>query len=97
MEKDENQTDPKRDFQEEKLKMSSGKASMTKKIKKLENAITDFKELNLMNLPNKDMQGAVYYLTEKPDRSLTLRSENMVSSYSYMGLRRWRARQNDGI
>ena len=58
MAQDESQTDPERDYQEEKLKMSSGKASMTKKIKRLENALTDFKELDLMDLLNKEIQGA---------------------------------------
>ena len=64
MAKDENLTDPERDFQEEKLKMSYGKASMTKKIKRLENALTDFKELDLMDLPNKDMQEAAREVDE---------------------------------
>ena len=38
--------------------MSTGKTLMTKKIKSLKNAIEDFKDLQLMVLPSKDMQGA---------------------------------------
>ena len=54
--------------------MSSGKASMTKKIKWLENALTDFKELDLMDLPNKDMQEAAREVDEC--RSAVKEAEN---------------------
>ena len=63
----EEKTDPERDYQEEKLKMSLSKALMTKKIPRLDNAISDFKDLQLMDLPSRDMQGAAKEVVECKD------------------------------
>ena len=51
-------TDPARDYEEEKIRMKTAKALMTKKIKRLENAITDYEELKAMDVQNKDLVGA---------------------------------------
>ena len=50
--------DPARDYEEEKIRMKTAKTLMTKKIKRLENAISDYEELKTMNVPNKDLIGA---------------------------------------
>ena len=52
------QPDPARDYDEEKLRMKTAKTLMTKKIKRLENAITDYEELKMMDIPNEDLVGA---------------------------------------
>ena len=46
------ETDPKKSFPEEKLKMSAAKCSMTKRVKREETMLTEFKELNNMDNPN---------------------------------------------
>ena len=47
--------DPARDYEEEKIRMKSAKTLMTKKIKRLEDAISDYEELKTMNVPSKDL------------------------------------------
>ena len=59
--------DPARDYEEEKLRMKTAKTLMTKKIKRLENAITDYEELKMMDVPNKDLVGAAREIIECRD------------------------------
>ena len=61
------QPDPAREFDEEKLKMRTAKTLMTKKIKRLENAIADFEELKQMDISNKDLVGAAKEVIESRD------------------------------
>ena len=58
---------PEREFNEEKLKMRTAKTLMTKKIKRLENAIADFEELKQMDISNKDLVGAAKEVIESRD------------------------------
>ena len=48
--------DPARDYEEEKIRMKSAKTLMTKKIKRLENALSDYEELKKMNVPSKNLE-----------------------------------------
>ena len=50
--------DPARDYEEEKIRMKTAKTLMTKKIKRLENAISDYEELKVLKVQNKDLVGA---------------------------------------
>ena len=59
-----NHPDPVRDYEEEKIRMKTAKALMTKKIKRLENAISDYEELKAMNVQNKDLVGAAKEIIE---------------------------------
>ena len=56
--------DPARDYEEEKIRMKTAKTLMTKKIKRLENAISDYEELKKMNVPSKDLVGAAKEIIE---------------------------------
>ena len=56
--------DPARDYEEEKIRMKSAKALMTKKIKRLETALTDYEELKKMDVENKDLVGAAREIAE---------------------------------
>ena len=56
-----------RDYEEEKLRMKTAKTLMTKRIKRLENAITDYEELKMMDVPNKDLVGAAKEIIECRD------------------------------
>ena len=59
-----NHPDPVRDYEEKKIRMKTAKALMTKKIKRLENAISDYEELKAMNVQNKDLVGAAKEIIE---------------------------------
>ena len=64
--------DPERDYNEGKLKMKTDK-TMTKKLKRLDNAIADFVELQQMDIPKEDLVGAPRQLTirlKQPTRFL---------------------------
>ena len=56
--------DPGRDYEEEKIRMKSAKALMTKEIKRLENALSDYEELKKMDVENKDLVGAAREIVE---------------------------------
>ena len=56
--------DPVRDYDEEKIRMKSAKTLMTKKIKRLETALTDYEELKKMERENKDLVGAAREIDE---------------------------------
>ena len=56
--------DPVRDYDEEKIRMKSAKTLMTKKIKRLETALTDYEELKEMEMENKDLVGAAREIDE---------------------------------
>ena len=56
--------DPARDYEEEKIRMKSAKALMTKKIKRLESALSDYEELKKMDVENKDLVGASREIAE---------------------------------
>ena len=56
--------DPARDYEEEKIRMKTAKTLMTKKIKRLENAISDYEELKTLNVQNKDLVGAAKEIIE---------------------------------
>ena len=57
--------DSARDYEEENIRMKTAKTLMTKKIKRLENAISDYEELKTMNVPNKVLVGATREIIEK--------------------------------
>ena len=56
--------DPARDYEEEKIRMKSAKSLMTKKIKRLETALTDYEELKELEIENKDLVGAAREVDE---------------------------------
>ena len=56
--------DPARDYEEEKIRMKSAKALMTKKIKRLEIALSDYEELKKMDVESKDLVGAAREVVE---------------------------------
>ena len=56
--------DPARDYEEEKIRMKSAKTLMTKKIRRLENALSDYEELKKMDVENKDLEGAAKEIIE---------------------------------
>ena len=56
--------DPARDYEEEKIRMKTAKTLMTKKIKRLENAISDYEELKALKVQNKDLVGAAKEIIE---------------------------------
>ena len=56
--------DPARDYEEEKIRMKSAKSLMTKKIKRLETALTDYEELKGLEIENKDLVGAAKEVDE---------------------------------
>ena len=59
--------DPERDYNEGKLRMRTDKTLMTKKLKRLENAIADFVELQQMDIPKEDLVGAAKEVVECRD------------------------------
>ena len=59
--------DPERDYNEGKLRMRTDKNLMTKKLKRLENAIGDFVELQQMDIPKEDLVGAAKEVVECRD------------------------------
>ena len=56
--------DPARDYEEEKLRMRTAKTLMTKKVKRLETAPTDYQELKDLVIENKDLVGAAKEVDE---------------------------------
>ena len=56
--------DPGRDYEEEKIRMKSAKALMTKKIKRLEIALSEYEELKKMDVESKDLVGAAREIVE---------------------------------
>ena len=56
--------DPGRDYDEEKIRMKSAKAQMTKKIKRLEIALSDYEDLKKMDMESKDLVGAAREVVE---------------------------------
>ena len=59
--------DPERDYNERKLRMGTDKTLMSKKLKRLENAIADFVELPQMDISKKDLVGAAKEVVECRD------------------------------
>ena len=56
--------DPAIDYEEEKLRMRTAKTLMTKEVKKLETALTDYQELKELEIENKDLVGAAKEVDE---------------------------------
>ena len=51
------ETNPDRTFQEEKLRMAAAKGVMTKKVKRLETALKEFKDLENLDIDSKSLHG----------------------------------------
>ena len=56
--------DSNRSFVEEILKMEAAKSGMTKKVKRLELVLKDFKELDEMNIPGKSLHSVASEVEE---------------------------------
>ena len=63
--------DPSRDFDEEKIRMKTAKAMMTRTVRRLETALADYSDLKGLEIENKDFVGLAKEVSESMEEAKT--------------------------